>query len=97
MVDVSMVLGIRIRRDREAKTLTISQAHYARSVPERFGKAKYNPVHTTEQEWSISHKQPDTMLLESTDIQLYQAITGSLMILSHCTRYDITFAVKQLA
>ena len=36
------------------------------------------------------------MLLDSTGIQLYEAITGSLMLLSQCTRYDITYAVNQL-
>ena len=51
MEDASMVLGMQIARDREAKTLTIRQKHYARSVTARFGMEKYNPVHTTEQEW----------------------------------------------
>ena len=41
-----------------------------------------------EQERKLSLKQPDTMLLDSTGIQLYQVITGSLMFLSQCTRYD---------
>ena len=45
--DVSMVPGMQITRDREAKTLTISQEHYAKSVLARFGMAEYNPVHTT--------------------------------------------------
>ena len=53
MGDVSMVLGMQITRDREAKTLTSSQEHYARSVPARFGTEKYNPVHTTEQELGV--------------------------------------------
>ena len=53
MGDVSMVLGMQLTRDREANTLTISQEHYARSVPARFGMAKYNLVHTTEQERSF--------------------------------------------
>ena len=40
MVDVSMVLGTIITRDRDAKSLTISQEHYARSVPARFSMEK---------------------------------------------------------
>ena len=35
------------------------------------------------------------MLLDSTGIQLYQAITGSLMFRSQCTRYDTSYAVNQ--
>ena len=98
MGDVWMVLGIQIIRDREAKTLTIiSQEHCATSVPARFGMAKYNPMYTTDQERSFFFKQPDTMLLDSTGIQLYQDITGSLMFLRQCTRHDINYAVNQLA
>ena len=37
------------------------------------------------------------MLLDSTGIQLYQAITGSLLFSNQCNRFDITYAVKQLA
>ena len=47
MGDVSMVPGIQITRDREAKTLTISQEHYAKSVLARFGMAECSSVHTT--------------------------------------------------
>ena len=47
MGDVSMVPGVQITRDREAKTLTISQEYYAKSVLARFDMAEYNPVHTT--------------------------------------------------
>ena len=80
--DVSMVLGIQITGDREAKTLTISQEHYAKSVLARFAVAEFNPAHTTGAGAELSLKQPETMLLDSTGIQLYQAITGSLMFLS---------------
>ena len=56
-----------------------------------------NPVHTTGAGAELSLKKPDTMLLDSTGIQFYQVITGSLMFLSQCTRYDITYAANQLA
>ena len=80
--DVSMVQGMQITRDRGAKTLTISQEHYAKSVLARLGMAEYNPVRTTGAEAESSLKQPDTMLLDSSGIQPIQAITGSLMFLS---------------
>ena len=47
MGDVSMVPGIQIIKDREAKTLTISKEHYAKSVLARFGMAECSSVHTT--------------------------------------------------
>ena len=37
MGDVSLVLGTQITRDREKKTLTISQEEYTKSILERFG------------------------------------------------------------
>ena len=37
MGDVSLVLGMQITRDREKKTLTISQEEYTKSILERFG------------------------------------------------------------
>lgn len=43
--DVSLVLGMQIMRDREARTLEIR--HYTKSVLARFGMAGDNPVHTT--------------------------------------------------
>ena len=55
--DVWMVLGMQIARDREAKTLTISQEHYVKSVLERFGMAECNPVHTTGAGAELSLKQ----------------------------------------
>ena len=82
MGDVSLMLGMQFTRDREAKTLTISQEHYARSVLARFGTAEYNPVHTTGAGAEVILKQPDTMLLDATGIQPYRAITGSLAFLS---------------
>ena len=45
--DVSMVPSMQITRDREAKTLTISQEHYAKSVLARFGTAEYDPTDST--------------------------------------------------
>ena len=95
--DVSLMLGMQLTRDREAETLNISHEHYARSVLARFGMAEYNPVHTTGAGAESFLKQSDTMLLDSTGIELYQAITGSLMFLSQCTRYDIIYTVNQLA
>ena len=97
MGDVSMVLGMQTTRDKEANNLTISQEQYAKSVLARFGMAECNPVHTTGAGAELSLKQPDMMLLDSTGIQRYQAIMGSLMFLSQCNRYDITYAVNQLA
>ena len=46
MGDVSPVLGMQITRDREKKTLTISQEEYTKSILERFGMANCKSVGT---------------------------------------------------
>ena len=56
-----------------------------------------NPVHTTGAGTKRSTGQRDDLVLNSTGTELYQSITGSLMFLIQCTRYDITYAVNQLA
>ena len=46
MANVSLMLGMQITRDREKKTLTISQDEYTKSILERFGMANCKPVST---------------------------------------------------
>ena len=95
MGGVSLVLGVQITRDREAGTLTISQEHYT-AVLARFGMVGCNPVHTMGAGTELSTDQPDDLLLGFTGTEHDQYITGSLMFLSQCTRYDITYSVNQL-
>ena len=97
MGDVSLVLGMQISRDRKAGTLAISQEHYTKSILARFSMTGCNPVHTTGAGAGLSIDQPDELLLDPTGTELYQSITGSLMFLSQCTCYDITYSVNQLA
>ena len=52
MGDVSKVLGVQVTRVREAKTLTISQEHYARSALARSGMAERNPAQPSTYDWS---------------------------------------------
>ena len=76
MGDISMVVDMQIARNREDKTLTISQEHYAKSVLARFGMAESNPVPTTIAGAELSVKQQVTMLLDSTGIQRYRPSRG---------------------
>ena len=46
MGDVSLVLGMQVTRDRQGKTLTISQENYTKSILERFGMADCKPSST---------------------------------------------------
>ena len=77
--DVSMMLGMPIARNRGAKTLTISREHYDRLGLAQLGMAEYNPVHTPGARAELFLMQSGTILLDSTGIQLHQAVTESLM------------------
>ena len=97
MGDVSLVLGMQITRDREKKTLTISQEEYTKSILERFGMANCKPVGTPGFGSELSTKQPEETLLSKEETQRYQAITGSVMYLAQILRYDIMYSSSQLA
>ena len=84
-------------RDREGGTPTISQEHYTKSILARFGMAGCNPVHMTEAVAEFSLEQPYDTLLDPTGTELCQSATRPLIFLSQRTRYDITYAVNQLA
>ena len=93
MGDVSLVLGMQINRDRETKTLTISQEEYTKSILERFGMASCKPGFGSEP----STKQPEETLLSKEETHSYQAITGSVMYLAQILRYDIMYSSGRLA
>ena len=97
MGDVSLVLGMQVTRDRQGKTLTISQENYTKSILERFGMADCKPSSTPGFGSELSTKQPEGTLLNKEETQRYQAITGSVMYLAQITRYDIMSSSGQLA
>ena len=94
---VSLVLGMQVTRDRQGKTLTISQENYTKSILERFGMADCKPSSTPGFGSELSTKQPEGTLLNKEETQRYQAITGSVMYLAQITRYDIMYSSGQLA
>ena len=95
--DVSLVLGMQVTCDREKGTLTISQEDYTKSILARFGMENCKPSSIPGPGSELSTEQPADTLLNTEKTQRYQAITGSVMYLAQITRYDITYAVCQLA
>ena len=63
MGDVSLVLGMQVTRDRQGKTLTISQENYTKSILERFGMADCKLSSTPGFGPELSTKQPEGTLL----------------------------------
>ena len=97
MGDVSLVLGMEVTRDRTKGTVTITQENYVKSLLERYGMGNCNPAHTPGVGKKLSLDQPEENLLNKKDKRRFQAITGSVMCLGQVTRYDIGYAVNQLA
>ena len=97
MGDVSLVLGMGVTRDRKKGTVTITQGKYAKFLLERYCMASCNSTYTPGVGKELSLDQPEKRLLIKKEKQGFQAITGSVMYLGQVTRYDILYAVNQLA
>ena len=94
--EVSLILGMKITRDRSKRTLYISQTDYTRSILDRFNMKDCNPVSTPSTGAELSLDQPTDTLLDEDGTKLYQSMLGSLLYLSRTTRWDISYAVLQL-
>ena len=94
---VSLVLGIEIIRDLERGTITILQEPFSKSILERFGMSECKPTNTPGYGHELSNQQPDETLLDDEQKKRYQGIVGCLMYVSQVKRYDIMYAVGQLA
>ena len=97
MGDVSRILGMNVTRDREKGTITVNQKGYTEDVVQRYGMKSCNPVYTPGVGPELSLSQPKEKLLNEEEKRRYQAITGAVMYLAQLTRYDILYAVNQLA
>jgi len=99
--DASFILGMTILRDREAKTLELSQAQYARDVVTRFkmnkSKCKLGiPIHSKAKLSSEDCPQSEEDKQDMAKVP-YRSAIGALMYLATCTRPDISYAVSMCA
>ena len=97
MGDVSLVLGMRVTRNRTKGTVTITQDDCTKSLLERYGMASCNTACTPSVGKELSLDQPEGEILSKEEKQRFQAINGSVRYLGQVTRYDILYAVNQLA
>ena len=93
--EVSLILGMKITRDRSKRTLRIGQTDCTRSILDRFNMKDCNPVSTPSTGAELSLDQPTDTLLDEDGTKLYQSMLGSLLYLSRTTRWDISYAVPQ--
>ena len=97
MGDVSRVLGMNVTFDREKGTITIDQKDHTEDVVERFGMKDCNPAFTPGAAPELSLNQPENDLLDEESKRRYQSVVGATMYLAQVSRYDILYAVNQLA
>lgn len=87
-------LGMELSRDREARTVTLTQKKLTRELVERFGMMSAKPR-------SVPLAAGEKLLKEGTPLDTatfaFSELVGSLLYLSVCTRPDIAQAVDALA
>jgi len=88
------VLGPRIERDTNGRTLRLHQRQYVSSLLTRLGLKEANPVLLPM--GAGVHLRKGGTLLDADTTKLYQELVGSLLYLSTSTRPEITFAVGRL-
>ena len=89
MQEVSRILGMVVTRDYDEGTLAITQTAYVENILERFGMQDAKAAHTPGYGPELSAEQPEDKLLGAEATKLYKVITGSLLYLAQCTRYDL--------
>ena len=94
---VSKALGMNVTRDRENGTITIAQKKYTEDIFERYNMTNCNVAFTPGVGPEISLDQSADRLLDEQGKQRYQSIAGALVYLVRVSRYDVLYAVNQLA
>ena len=89
------ILEMSIKRDRQNRTMYISQQNYAKGILKRFGMEECKPISTPMENNAKFHKLSDED--EPFDTQIYQQAIGCLTYLSTATRPDISVAVSNLS
>ncbi|EGD74758.1 hypothetical protein PTSG_12519 [Salpingoeca rosetta] len=87
-------LGIKVQHDRKARTVTMSQEHYLRSVLETFGMADCKPVGTPLCTGYVD--KPADKEEPLPDVP-FRELLGSLLYAATMTRPDISAAVSILS
>lgn len=93
-------LGIQVRRDRERRTLGLSQASYIDAIIKRYGFEDVKPVSMPmDPSTTLSASQGPQTAQEQADMKHFpfREAVGSLMYGAMATRPDIAFAVTMLS
>lgn len=94
--EVSTYLGMELHRDREAKTISLSQKKYVEELVAKFGLQETKPAPTPIQ---VNHglSLPQEGEEVHPDQDRFAELLGGIMYLMVCTRPDIAHAVSVLS
>ena len=98
--EAQYVLGFQIHRDRQARTLSISQGEYIKNVLDRFDMLDCKPVATpvaTGVKLLKSDCPTSPQEVEAMAAVPYQQAIGAIMYAMQGTRPDIAYAVTALS
>ncbi len=93
--EISYLLGMSIKRDRQSRTLTISQPSYLEKVLKRFGMENSKPVATPIEPGKRFQQMESEE--DAFDVEMYRQAIGCLTYASTSTRPDLAAAVGMLA
>ena len=99
--EVRFCVGIAVARDREARTISLSQTALIDRVITQFGQQDAYPAKTP-MDPGLKLRRPNQSELTSHDKEElakypYRSLVGCLLYLSIASRPDITYAVQQLS
>jgi len=96
--DPRLLLGIQINRDRQNKTITLSQQNYITAVLERFGYSNLSGVSTPLDKNIILHKRTTAdPQADPSVIKDYQTKLGCIMYAAIGTLPQLAYAVQTLS
>lgn len=93
--NASVILGIEIKRNRENRTLLITQREYSLEVLKRFKMEETRSISTPMDKSTAGQLDAEGEILQE-NVPYRQAV-GSLVYLVSCTRPDLAFSVRKLS
>ncbi|CAI7805432.1 unnamed protein product [Closterium sp. NIES-53] len=95
LCEIRHYLGMEIRRDRVARTISLSQSFYIDSILERFEMSQAKPVSTP---LPANHQlAAPAVPAPSSELRPYPELVGSLMYAMMCTRPDLACPLSVLS
>ena len=94
MGPIDYILGIKVDRDRDRRTMRLTQTAYIDQILSRFGMSECKPAPTPYETTAQLQKENAD---EASENFPYREAVGSLMYVMTCTRPDIAFAVGKVA